>query len=101
MICECGTVGMVDVPSRPEQSALLGAVPDEQHRTRRRMLDERARRGEQRHAHRRVVVGAVPDRVAVHRIARAVVILVPAEQDVFVRQRGSVPRTTPMTLPDG
>src|SRR3954471_4082934 len=75
------------VPVRAEEATLLGAVPDEERRPRPRLLRPGTADREQRHAHRRVVVGAVPDRVAVDRIAHAVVILMAAERHVLASPR--------------
>ena len=77
---------MRDVIARAEQAALLRAMEDEERRALARLLHPRARDREQRDARRRVVVGAVPDGVAGHRVAHAVVILVRAEEDVLVAQ---------------
>src|SRR5690606_11182876 len=70
-------------PARAHEAALLGAVPDEQYGAAAGLLGERAADREQRDGRRRVVVRAVPDRVAVYRVAHAIVVLVRAEQHVL------------------
>ena len=76
------------VPARPQQATLLGAVPDEQRRAPGGVLHESASDGEHGHARRGVVVGAVPDGVAIHGVANAVVVLVATVEDHFIPQLG-------------
>src|SRR5690242_15383758 len=51
---------VADEPTRAEEAAFFGALPNEEDWTRRGVLHERARRGKHRDADARVVVGAVP-----------------------------------------
>ena len=87
---------MFHIPPRSHQPALFGSVPDEQRRSASRLRRHRPADGQQRDGGRRVVVGAVPDGVAVHGIALAVVILVRAEQHVLAGE----PRVTSGHLGD-
>ena len=74
--------------ARPDEAPFLRAVPHEERRPLARLLRPGARDGEQRHASGRVVVRAVPDRVAGHGPSDAVVVLMAREEHELVLERG-------------
>ena len=72
--------------ARTQQSALLSPVVHKEHRSLRTLFDERAGGRQQRHTHRAVVVRAGPDGITINGIPHPIMILVGAEEHVFLTQ---------------
>ena len=87
-----GTIGCFTYQREPISPRSSDAVPDEERGPSQRRRGDRPTDGEERDRRARVVIRAVPDVVAVHGVALAVVVLMRAEEHVLARERGIAAR---------